>query len=343
MDVSKAHGPPGLALRLARWVNWEPAEREPAPVVEAGPAEPLPAGAELRVLSWNVQFCATRRGHFFYDGGTDVWVPAAWRAEGLAGVTRVIRETAPDLLLLQEVDRRSARTGRQDQWAAIQAEAAFPRWASTSYHRSLYVPHPPRRPLGAVDLHLVLAARHDLRAARREALPSLREDPVRAAFNLHRGVLHAEVPRGSGPPLAVAVTHLSAFSRGDGTLLRQVGALADWMEARRVAGQPFVLAGDLNLLPPGDDPARLGAEAAEYADQPNPIEALIPRFRSAVPPARLLEPSLRTYFPPRARAPDRVLDYLFVGDGVEVLDAGPLDVGPDLSDHLPLLARLRLR
>lgn len=332
-----------LALRLARWLNWDPAPVEPVPVVEEGPARPLRRGEPFRVLSWNVQFCATRRGWFFYDGGPDVHVHPADRADGLAAVARVMREADADLVLLQEVDRRSARTGRVDQWAALRETVGPAAWATTPYHRSLYVPHPPRRPLGRVDLHLAIASRHGLAGARRLALPPLAEPPIRAAFNLHRALLTAEVPVDGGPPLAVAVTHLSAFSRGDGTLPRQVAILADWMEARRTAGQPFVLGGDLNLLPPGDSPARLGAEAAEYADHPNPLERLIPRFRSVVPPERLLDPAARTYYPPRAPVPDRVLDYVFVGEGVEVDEAGPMATGPDVSDHLPLLARLRLR
>ena len=154
---------------------------------------------------------------------------------------------------------------------------------------------------------------------------------IRRAFNLKRCVLHAEIPMGDRK-LAVAVTHLSAFSKGDGTMPLQVEVLRAWMEEREKAGQPFILAGDLNLLPPGDDPRRL-PDPDEYRDVPNPIGLLLPRFRSAAPLDR------HTYQPFGGR-PDRVLDYLFVSDDIDVIDAGPAPT--DLSDHLPLRATLRL-
>lgn len=314
-----------------------------APVRGPEAPRPLRRGEELRLLSWNLQFCATRRWHFFYDGGPDVHVDVASVRAGVEAVGGTLAAQRADLVLLQEVDRGSARTGRVDELAALREACPHAAWASTPYHRSRCVPHPPRRPLGRMHMDLAVLSRFALGAGRRLALPPLREPWLRRQFNLQRAILAVDVPVEGGPALSVAVTHLSAFSRGDGTMPLQVAALAAWMEARRAEGRPFVLAGDLNLLPPGDDPARLGAEAVEYADRPNPVEALIPRFRSAVPPERLLDPASRTYLPPGASAPDRVLDYLFVSDDLEVIEAGPLAVEPWVSDHLPLLARLRLR
>jgi endonuclease/exonuclease/phosphatase family metal-dependent hydrolase len=191
-------------------------------------------------------------------------------------------------------------------------------------------------------MDLAVLSRFALAPGLRTALSPLREPWLRQQFNLRRALVTTEVPVEGGPPLAVGVTHLSAFSRGDGTLPRQVETLAAWMRARRAAGQSFVLGGDLNLLPPGDDPARLGADAAEYADQPNPADALLAAFRSVVPAERLLLPESRTYIPPGAMVPDRVLDYVFVSDDIEVIAAGPLPVDPMVSDHLPLRAELRL-
>lgn len=337
-------GPGRLAEALSGLVNWLPRPEEVvAPVRGPDPPRPLRRGDELRVLSWNLQFCATRRWHFFYDGGPDVFVDAAAVRAGVDAVGRTLAEVGAELVLLQEVDRDSARTGRVDELAALRTLAPHAAWACTPYHRSRYVPHPPRQPLGRMHMDLAVLSRFELVGGRRLALPPLREPWLRRQFNLQRAVLAVDVPVEGGPPLAVAVTHLSAFSRGDGTMPLQVRALAAWMEARRAEGRPFVLAGDLNLLPPGDDPARLGAEAVEYADRPNPIEALLPRFRSAVPPERLLDPALRTYLPPGASTADRVLDYLFVSDDLEVAEAAPLAVEPWVSDHLPLVARLRLR
>jgi endonuclease/exonuclease/phosphatase family metal-dependent hydrolase len=320
----------------------DPVGSEPVPVDRSGTPVPLAAGARLRVLSWNVQYAAGRRQHFFYDGGTAVHVPEGDVRATLEGLQAVIRAEAPDLVLLQEVDRDSARTGRIDQLPPLASAADAASVASATYHRSRFVPTPLGDPLGRVDLHLALLTRFRIAQAHRLALPLLKESRIRQAFDLKRAVLWASLPTEGGPALDVAVTHLSAFSLGDGTLPRQVAVLDAWMREREAARTPFVLAGDLNLLPPGDDPRRLGADAGEYADDPNPLVDLLAAHRSVFPAADLLRPDRRTFLPYGADRPDRVLDYLFVGPGVEVEDARVLQEYRDLSDHVPLSADLRL-
>lgn len=320
-----------------------PVEHEVIPVVTRGATTPLRPGVPFTVLSWNIQYAGTRRRKFFYDGGDAVHVPNEDREIGLARISAELRAADADIVLLQEIDRDSDRTGRLDELSALLERAPYPTYASAPCHRSRFVPVPTREPLGRVDMHVGLLSRVTLRAAERVQLPLLREPRWRQAFNLKRCLLTAQVPvEGWERPLHVAVTHLAAFSRGDGTLARQVAVLAGWMEARERAGDAFVLGGDLNLLPPGDDPRRLGADAIEYGDSPNPVEALIPRFRSVIPPERLLDPGNATYLPWGAVAADRVLDYLFVSEGIEVLSAGPVSRPDPVSDHHPLQATLRL-
>jgi endonuclease/exonuclease/phosphatase family metal-dependent hydrolase len=337
--------PGGAVARLAEvaGIAWRPVDEEPVPVLRGDRARVLRRGEPFRVATWNLQFAGTRRRKFFYDGGDAVRVPEPDRHHGLTTIASEIRAMDADLLLLQELDRDSDRTGRVDQLGVLRGGTAYAAWAAASCHRCRFVPAPAREPLGRVDLHVALAARFDLGVGRRIQLPLLDEPRWRQAFNLKRCLLTAEIAvEGRDRPLHVAVTHLSAFSRGDGTLGRQVAVLRAWMEARARAGDAFVLGGDLNLLPPGDDPARLGVDAEEYADRPNPIDALIPRFRSVVPPARLLDPENATYLPWGAPRADRVLDYIFVSDDVEVLGAGPLQRLDPISDHHPVVATLRI-
>ncbi len=336
----------GVASRLAELTGlvFRPVEREPVPAVSRSASVVLAPGRPFTVLSWNVQYAATRRQKFFYDGGEAVHVPAADRDHALDAIGAQLRDAAPDLVLMQELDRDSDRTGRLDQLGALLERAPFATFASASCHRSRFVPAPASDPLRRVDMHVAVLTRFQICNPTRIQLPLLREPRWRQAFNLKRCLLTAEIPvAGRARPLHVAVTHLSAFSRGDGTLARQVGVLHDWMAAREAAGESFVLGGDLNLLPPGDDPARLGQDSGQYADHPNPVERLIPRFRSVVPPEALLDPRHATYLPWGAVVADRVLDYLFVSDDIEIVGAGPVSRPNVVSDHHPMVATLRLR
>jgi endonuclease/exonuclease/phosphatase family metal-dependent hydrolase len=325
------------ALVAATRVEYRPGADEPVEVFGPPTTRPLVRGGELSVLSWNLQFAGSRRHHFFYDGGRAVHVPAADVAETVAGITALLAAEAPDIALLQEVDRDADRTGRRDQLRDYLDSGRGLSFASTPYHRSPYVPHPTHQPMGRVDLHLSMLSRRGLHDVRRIALPLLAESRLRQIFNLKRALMTAAVPIEGGGVLRIANTHLSAFSRGDGTLARQVAVLRQWME-RQPPEQPWVLAGDLNLLPPGDAPDRLAAESDLYADATNPIEALLPAFGEAF--GDPLAAAARTYQPFAADGPDRKIDYVFYGGPLEVVSASVIPC--DLSDHLPLRVRLRL-
>ena len=318
---------------LLRLWNWLPPSERAEPVVQRAPARPHDPALPLTVLTWNLQFAGTRRQHYFYDGGPDTSPTPENVRDGMAAIQRVLNEQRAaglDIALLQEVDRDSARTGRIDQLATF--VEGWENWVSTPYYRSLFVPHPIPHPLGRIDLHEAIVARCALGTTRRIALPGLQEPPLRRAFNLHRALLTSALPLADGRRLHVAITHLSAFSRGDGTMGRQVDVIRRWMES--CVDDPFVLGGDLNLLAPGDDRTRLGKDAGEY------LEDVIGRLTDVAD--RVPGLGEHTYLPPGAPRPDRTLDHLFVSRGVSIEHHRVVEVPAWLSDHWPVLARLRI-
>jgi endonuclease/exonuclease/phosphatase family metal-dependent hydrolase len=327
----------------------EPVEEVPVECTgggDVGPRPHLAVGRPFRLVSWNLQFGAGRKHQFFYDGGDAVHVPKADVDEAVKALQRALAAYAPDVALLQEIDRDSDRTHRIDQLPLLAgaAGAGADCTAAATYHRSPLVPSPMPVPLGRVDMNLGIFTRGPLTGAKRLALPLLDESRLRQAFNLKRAVLAGQAPIDGHPlPLRLAVTHLSAFSHGDGTLERQVAVLAKWMEEQSDdPAQPWILAGDFNLLPPGDDPARLTVESSLYADAKNPIEELIPRFRTLFPVADLLAEQARSYVPYGADAPDRKIDFVFIGGPIEVVSARVGREHIALSDHLPLVADLKI-
>jgi endonuclease/exonuclease/phosphatase family metal-dependent hydrolase len=294
----------------------------------------------FRVVSWNLQFCAGRGRRFFFDGGPDVWVTPHEVEDTLAGITRLLRSLSPDIALLQEVDRGSSRTAGIDQHPRLVAALGLPVACTAAYHQSGWVPHPPHRHMGRVDMHLATLSRFGLSAGRRHALPLLAEGWLRQQFNLRRALLEVAVPTDDGGAFTALNTHLSAFSYGDGTLHRQVAAL----EAR-LADQPdgrWLLGGDFNALPPSDPVHRLGEDAIFYPELDPPIAPLFRRFAAAKAADELLDPRWWTWVPWGSNVPDRAIDYLFHGDRVEVLDYRVIGEGARWSDHLPLVADLRI-
>ncbi|MBN2800335.1 MAG: endonuclease/exonuclease/phosphatase family protein [Deltaproteobacteria bacterium] len=333
----------GLAglLTAGRGALWLPAAVETARVEGLPARTPLRRGEPLSLLFWNVQYAGSRGLHFFYDGGEAVRVPAAVVEATLAGQRALIQADAPDLLLLAEADRGSDRTGRVDEFAAL--TGGWPQRTSAPYHRAIYVPHPSHQPMGRVEMHLGLASRLPLRAATRHQLALLDESPLRRLFNLRRALLDTRLPLEGGGELAVLVTHLSAFSRGDGTLGAQIEQLAAHLARLDAEGTQWVLLGDLNALPPGDAPDRLGEAAALYPEGGSPLTPLYRRWRGVPPLEQALDPAWRTYLPFGSDTPDRTLDYGFVSDGIVLIDARTVPVGGAWSDHLPLRVELAVR
>jgi endonuclease/exonuclease/phosphatase family metal-dependent hydrolase len=328
------------ALRALAWsATHPPAAVEAAEFQGAGP--PVPQ-RPLRVLTWNIQFAAGRDQRFFYDGGRDVHVDPAALRPTLDRIAAVIRASDADLVLLQEVDRGSDRTGRLDQHQALLDRLSYPCHASTWYYRNPYVPYPSWQHLGRMEMHLSVFSRFGISAARRWRLAEMREAWVYRQFNLRRAVLELDLPRAEGGVLRVFDVHLSAFSKGDGTLPLQIDAVAERMALADRQSTPFVTGGDFNALPPGDPPARLGADAALYSDGGWPIDPLFRTWTSAVPLERHQdEPQpWRTWLPPGSEEADRAIDHLFVSSDLEVHDAAVLRGDPGASDHLPLLVEV---
>ncbi|MCB9683275.1 MAG: endonuclease/exonuclease/phosphatase family protein [Alphaproteobacteria bacterium] len=338
-----------LVLGFGAWVvsmGWgapTPGQVDPAEVVCAADAPPLPRGRPLKVLMWNLQYGGTRKHHFFYDGGPDVHVPEADVRWAVDRIALVIAEQDPDLVILQEVDRGSDRTHRIDELAALLDRLPYGCHAATPYHQVAYVPTPSQQHLGKVDMHLAVLSRYRIDAATRTQLPLLDEPWWRRIFNLRRALLDVSLPIDGGGTLRVFDTHLSAFSKGDGTLDKQVAVLDQRAAEVETRHEPWLLAGDLNALPPGDDASRLGHDAALYAEDTSPVKRLFDRYDAVVPLPQLLGDAQRwrTYIPFGADLPDRVLDYVFVGRAV---DTGTVQVLPvlDASDHLPILVEITL-
>jgi endonuclease/exonuclease/phosphatase family metal-dependent hydrolase len=292
-----------------------------------------------------VQFAAGREQVFFYDGGRAVRVPRASQLRALDRIGEVLRGADADVVLLQEVDRGSDRTDRVDQHAELLLRAPYPCHASTWYYRNPYVPHPTWEHLGRTEVHLSVFSRFQLRSGRRYRLAEMREPWLHRQFNLRRALLELDLPVEGGGFARITNTHLSAFSKGDGTLPEQLATLRARLEAADREGVPWLVGGDFNALPPGDDPSRLGPDAVLYSDQGCPLEPLFERWQSVVPAeAHRDEPDRwRTWLPPGQDAPDRAIDHLFASRAAEVWDAAVLSGVTDASDHLPLRVELQLR
>lgn len=251
----------------------------------AGPASaPSPEPAPLRVLVYNVH------------AGKD-----AARADNLARVAGVVRETRADLVLLQEVDRGTERSGRVDQVAELarltRMHGVFGKtldFQGGGYGIALLS----RWPV-AEDTLVHLAADP----------PGERADAAREP----RGVLRARVAAPGGP-LYLLNTHLDA-SGPDTFRRREAAALLESAGRLRGGGARVLVGGDFNATP----------ESAVIAD------VLGAGWRDGWAACGGAGEGLT--FP--AKAPTKRIDYLFLPAGIRCDSAAV--VGGEASDHRGVL------
>ncbi len=333
---------------LIRQTTLQPPLRQTVPVVCDGDAPTMPAGAPLKVMTWNVQYMAGKNHVFFYDlrdgSGPDERPRPDEIALTLSEVARIIREENPDVILLQEVDDGAARTDKADQLASLLEllPDTFRCHTSAFYWQAAFVPHP--RILGSAGMKLSILSKYRIDNAVRHQLPLIPADPITQAFSLKRAVLEATLPQERGDDLTVLNTHLDAFAQGTDTMERQVREVGEILDGLGRTGRPWVIGGDFNLLPPGGAYGRLPADEQAYFRPETELAPLFDAFPSVPSRAEVDGPDYArwyTHFPNGgpSKGPDRTIDYLFHSP---LLSVGEHYVrGWDtlaISDHLPVVA-----
>jgi endonuclease/exonuclease/phosphatase family metal-dependent hydrolase len=241
-----------------------------------------------RIVTWNVHRCVGRDG---------VCSPAR--------IARVLASLQPDIVALQELDVRRARTGGVDQAEVIARELGM------AHHF-----HPAYRTMGEEYGDAILTAR-PAKFVRGAALPGI--GPLQRLEP--RGALWVCVNIG-GVDVQVFNTHLGL--RGH-ERLAQVAALfgRDWIGAPNCR-EPVILTGDFNAIPRSRVYARITARLRD-AQRLGPA-----RKPKATFPSRL--PILR-------------LDHVFLSRSFDVSRAETLRTQETrvASDHLPLFVDFVVR
>jgi endonuclease/exonuclease/phosphatase family metal-dependent hydrolase len=254
----------------------------------AGAGPGVGGGREMTVLVYNIH------------AGTDTA-----RQDNLERVAELVRRTGADLVLLQEVDRNTQRSGPTDQPAVLARLTGY----SVAFGRTIG--------FQGGDYGIALLSRWPIR---RDTLILLgvTAPPGRTTEGREqRGVLLAMVDAPGGP-LAVLNTHLDA----SGEDLWRAQEIAGVLRAAATvdAQVPLIIGGDLNARPESPIHQTMGAAG----------------FRDAWPTCGTGDGMT---FP--VNAPARRIDYLYLGGAVRCVDARVL--ADYSSDHRPLLFRIRLR
>ncbi len=332
---------------LLSWLSYT--EYMPAPIeaVEVGrPGEggAVPSGEPMTVLSWNVGYAGLGRNEdFFMDGGksskpAESGVVYAY----LDGIMKTIREQAPDLALLQEVDADSARTYEIDERPYLETDMDNTAFALNYSCPFVPVPWPP---IGKVNSGLFTMTQDlKIESAERLSLPCPFSWPLRIA-NLKRCLLVSYLPvEGSDRQLVLVNLHLEAYDDGAGKIA-QTNQLRDFMEDEYAKGNYVIAGGDFNQVFPGSLTQYPNRHEKEWT--PGVLdESLLPEgwtlaYDLYTPTCRLLN---KPYDPADTVGTQHyVIDGLILSPNVELLAVETVDAGFVNSDHNPVKALVQLK
>ncbi len=334
------------AAGLFGWLTateYMPAPVEPVQVGRSGEVRAVSAGDELTVLSWNVGYGGLGKNEdFFMDGGKKS-KPADQNTvhRYLDGVSRVLAENAPDLVLLQEVDIDSSRTYGIDERRLLNANMRSDSFALNYSCPFVPVPWPPivkvNSGLYTMSNDLLIAS------AERQALPCPFSWPLRIA-NLKRCLLVSHLPvEGSDRELVLVNLHLEAYDDGEGKIA-QTNQLRAFIQDEYAKGNYVIAGGDFNQVFPGSLDLYPNRHPENW--EPGVLdENLLPEgwtlaYDLTTPTCRLLN---QPYNPLDAAGTQYyVIDGLILSPNVELRNVETLDEGFENSDHNPVRVQVVL-
>ena len=317
----------------------------------------------LKVMSYNVQYMASKNYVFFYD--IDVNDPAriaavekankvvaSYPAEEdvhwtLEQVAQIIRNEDPDVVLLQEVNGGDdSRTHYIDQVNELISRLPGDLYACQSespYWKAEFIFHP--NVMGPVNMKLLTLSKYRITRSVRHQLPRIARTFVLEPFHFQRALLESHIETDQGQTLALLNTHFDAWGEGTDIMRRQIARTKRVLQRLDQENTPWILGGDLNLLPPDNNQQRasiLAAGTGYYNEVPE-LAPLYEKYRGipSLEQLNAVDPSAwYTHFPndPTVSGPDRTIDYLFYSDQWGLLDAYVRQEDTlHISDHLPVV------
>lgn len=324
-----------LGLAINYLLSWRPDERESVDVRCSALAPVLQAGQPLKVMTWNIQYLAGDRYQLWealppsspHRRPSDMELSAT-----IDEAVRVLRDEAPDVILLQEVDDGSSLVSEHDQMIQFRERLGDLYTCITQSYEWKSVFMPNANVIGPVGRKLVILSRYRIDTAERVQLPRRPGSLIERLFGSRPALLTSTLPVDDGQTLTLLNTRLDRPSHADDdTQRRQITLIADELERLEQAKKQWLLGGDFNLSSSG--PSELSVLTDHYPVIPSSAESSGPDRQTWFTeyPSRLADPNA-----------GRTVDYLFHSLNLTRSDAYVRKDTASISNHRPLIGHFLL-
>ncbi|MBT7822311.1 MAG: hypothetical protein HN674_04170 [Candidatus Marinimicrobia bacterium] len=320
-------------------------------------------GGVFTVVTWNIRFGIARFPFFGDSCGDGVVLDDDAIEKNMAAIADSLNRMNADIVLLQEVDVSSKRTGYLNQVQYLLDNTNLNYACYASMWKADFIPSDG---IGRIDAGNAILSKYELTDAERIQL-RLRtdQDGLTQYFYLRRNLVKAKIPalsQGEKNLFAVNI-HATAFATDD-TKQKHIDTYLETLSEIHTSGNIFVTGGDLNSVPPGsitdfclsdmcEDEDYHTQSAEEYHKEGSYFEnfdgepdILTPLYDSYAAAISSVDANLTVHFTHGPSSSyeinnikyDRKLDYLFTNhqwvDGLSQTHQGAWE----LSDHLPVSA-----
>ena len=319
----------------------------------------------IKVVTWNIRFGIGRFPFFGDSCGDSVIADDRSVEANMAAIADAINAMDADIVLLQEVDLESKRTGYLNQVQYLLDNTYLNYGSYASMWEADYIPSDG---VGRINTGNAILSKYELTNAERIQL-RLRTDQSDLVqyFWLRRNIIKAKIPAlsQSGKDFFAVNIHATAFATDD-TKEQHINKYIEVLGNIDAGGGIFVTGGDLNSVPPGSvidfcesdmcvndnfhtenaDPYhKEGSYFENFSGEPDILVPLYDTYNAAIDTASYNLPEHFTHAPSTSMIDDttvtmydRKLDYLFT-NGTWDSGSGSTDQSAwELSDHMPVSA-----
>jgi endonuclease/exonuclease/phosphatase family metal-dependent hydrolase len=258
-------------------------------------------------------------------------------------IADLITAKEADIVLLQEVDFASKRTHYVNEIKYLSEKSGLGCYACVTTWNKNYVPYPywpPAMYFGRMKSGQCVLSKFPISNNRRIALPTRKDKPFfYIAFYLDRVIQEAEIMI-SGIKYKIFNVHQEAYDIK--TRERHATILTE--KINKNSDKNIIVGGDFNALPPNATIKKKFSDNPEDEWEDVSSDQTMELFIKGVPnlteviPETTPENQTLTY---PSFEPSRRIDYIFLSDNLEVVEASVLTEAGNISDHLPVYAEFK--
>ena len=319
--------------------DYKPEEKET--IAQSDNPSILQDSISITLLTWNIGYAGLdKEMDFFYDGGTKVITPEANCRENIAEIGNYLKKNDTiDFIILQEVDRKSKRSYKIDEFADISEKLTGYKSFFAKNYDVFFVPMPLSNPMGKVVSGIATFSKYTPGSSVRFSLPGDFGFPTQL-FYLDRCFMVNRYKMTNSKELVLINTHNEAFDEGD-IRRAQMEMLKGFIINEYNSGNYIIAGGDWNQCPPGFKPA-FQENQVNTAQMVMESDYLSTGWIYVFDPESPSNRSVVAAYDPSTTT-TTVIDFFILSPNLEPVSVKCLNLGFEYSDHNPVIVQVKLK